>query len=480
MRTAVRDSLTLVLLLIAAAVLVYVIPPFLNRFLFLLFLYFFFQSRKNYLWIAFLLILILQPGGLYSGGARADQMRLPIYTIMPGVSMMFEQLFCIVAFIKAYRLKGRMRDPLLFMGNLKLLGFYLFYLILLSIALDGSYYALKNPTIIIVNLSFLYSAAILLKEENDYISFFKLVFPFAFVSFALQLYDIYFHHQLVSVFKPVVTSVQGDLGNFEDQRPIEMSELILFTFFGSIYFINQRKRDFSTVYLVLVNFISFASIFMSASRTWVVSFTCAYLLFVIMAPQKSIKIILKYSHILVLAVILLFSVSLLDIQYHSSMKRISTFKLFMEGDLTAGGSVIRYTVRSPLVLQAFRKSTIMFGAAFSKLYLMHNDQHVGYHNLIFNAGIIGIWLFGYLFFKLLHFPFIMENRLSPDNPYKSQIKLFPIFFVILLILNGSTQFIGYDVPFCRVLTFTIMLLFLNNQILKAVEYHKIAQPEESI
>lgn len=465
---SVKEPIALFIYLIAATILVYYVPVGLNRLLFLLFLILFYRSKKNYLWIAFLFIIIEQPGGLFSGGLRNDQLRLPIYSIMPGFSFAFEQLFVLTALVKARKMRVRFSPVPFLRQNLYRLGMYFLWLLVVTIALGVSFDSLRILYKVIVNLTLFYSLFFLIHEKREFVSFFRLIFPFALIAFFLQLQSITVGHQLITAFKPDVLNTAGVLGNFESQRPIEMSGLLLLTFFGSLYFLTDSKKQFQKNYLLLVNIVSYFAIIITATRSWVIALTGGYILTLLFIPSQSTRLLLKYSLIIILIVVLLFSFVLFKNQYDSAMERITTIGLLAKGDITAGGTLQRYDKRAPAVLNAFKKSTILFGAGFSDHYYRHGDGHVGFHNFLFNTGIVGALLLGLFLYKLVRYTFFLDSQLSSDNPYKNSIKIFPIAVIAMLLLNGGVQVIGYDVGFSRTLIFIVILFYLNNQITNAV------------
>lgn len=462
----IKELSWLCVMLMASVFLVYYVPVGLTRVLFLPFLFLFYQSKRNYLWIAFIFVLIEQPGGLFSGGLVDDTTRLPIYNIMPGFSFTFVQFFIMTALFKAWNMRTAFKPAPFLRKGLKSLALYFLMLLPITIALGLSMDVFRNLYKVIVNLTLYYSMYFLIRKEQDFVNFFRLIFPFAFAALFLQLYSLVVGHQLVTIFVPDITSIQGVLYG-EIKRPIEMSTILIMAFYSSMYFVVAKKSLINRNYALVVNIVSYFSIIITASRSWVIAFTVSYVLTIIIFHKQLSRQLIKTFVVTSLAVILLFSSAVFSNQYYSALKRISTIELLVKGDVTAGSTAKRYDIRAPRVLEGFKESSIFLGAGFSNHYLQYQDGHVGFHNLLLNAGIVGVIVFGLFFFRILRTTFVLDRRLSSDNPYKNSLKIFPIVIIGMLLLNTGIQVIGYDIYLKHTLFFCIMLFFLNNQIASA-------------
>jgi len=461
--------LNLIILFLSALVLVYLIPSSFNKILFPLYCVLFYKSKNNALWLVFFLLLIEGPGGLFSGGDRSDLLRLPLYNLAEGVSISFEQLFCITAFLKVFKKKVRFK-PLGFISkNMKYLAVYFIVLLFVSFLLGISFSNLRFVYRIIINLTLFYSIYFLFSDENDFIDFFKLIFPLAFVAFSLQLYSLVNGHQLITLFKPESLFIQGSVGLYEI-RPIEMVHIVMFAFFGSLYFLFLKKKVFNQAFLLVVNVIAFASIFITGTRTWFIAFFVTYLFLFIFMPKKLFRITLKHSIVLVGAIIMLFSSVLIKNQFSNAFKRISTVELIAKGDITMGGTADRFNVKAPIVMKAFGQSTIIFGAGFSDMYFTEGTGHVGYQNLLLNSGIIGFILVLLFLVQIIRSGIKMKYLLGNYNNYKDAMIIFVFWLIAILIINASTQMIGYDLPLVRIILLCMFVYFFNNQAKNAMKY----------
>lgn len=465
-----NDHILLVLLVIFAAFITYYLPLGLDKILYFIFPVLFYKSNKNYLWIAFLFVLIEQPGGLFFGGSKDAVNRLPLYSF-GSFSVSFEQIMVLIALIKAISLKKKFNPYIKNFLNLFLILFLL--LLILSVPIGVNFRNIKLIFRIIINLTLFYSLYFLIQNEEDWIKFFKIIFPFALYAIVLQIYSLIVGHQLINIFIPSIITTQGVLGEtriFGWTRPIEMTNLLFLTFLGSLYFLNHSKSFFNKNYLIVINIISFIAVFFTATRSWVLAFTSAYLFLILLNRLKFGKIIIKYSLTILIIIFVASSINIVKTQLSSAFDRIATIKLIAQGDITAGGTVKRYDVRAPAVIDAFKNSTIIFGAAFSDYYFLHQDGHVGYHNFLFNTGIVGfivllLFIINY-FIKFLR----VSISLSYNNPYRHSIKIFPVAFLSILILNAGTQFIGFDIILNRIIVLIVIFYFGNTILNKTMQF----------
>lgn len=465
-----NDYIVLFVSLGVAFVFVYFIPAALNRVLFFIFIYLFYKSDKDYLWLAFILIIMEQPGGLFGGGERTDVMRIPVYSLGANFSISFQQIFIFTALIKAIKKNVKFNPATFLKNNLISLSVYFIFLVFVGIGVGFSVDVGGFIFGMIVNLSLFYSVYCLFRKESDYINFFRILIPFGFIAFGLQFYRLTSGYRLIYYFKP--PSKYIDIYTTTELiRPEEMPHIVGLLFFFSLYFLLYSKKYFNRNLLIAINIISFFSIIITATRSWVIMFVIFYVLSFLFISFKFGNILFRYGLSAVFIIIMLFTAELFTGQLNKAMERIATIENIAEGDITAGGTLSRFDVRAPAVMEAYyNESTVIFGAGFSKTYLEKADGHVGFHNLLFNSGIVGIALFAVFLGSIIINSFKISGRLNNNNPYKDVLKIFPIIIISILLINGGNQFFGYDVPYYRLFVIAFVLYYLNNQISCAVQW----------
>jgi hypothetical protein len=434
----------LIILLSISAILIYFVPAAISKIAFLLLLILIWFSKNDYFWYAFILLILEQPGGLFSGGALNDPYRLPIYILYPGVSFGFEELYIFIILIKPLinkRLHTFKTFP--FKRYFQILGLFLIVLIIVSLLLGMSSVSMRDTYKTLIRLSLYFTAVFIFKKEEDIIFFFKALFPFVFLAVFLQLYDITQNQQLVALLKPGATSAQGVLTG-ELLRPVEMSIVLMISLFGSFLFLGTGSKYFSRNYLILINVTSFLSILMTATRSWFMGFAAMYLFYIILNVKLIKRNVLYASLGIVFVIAILMLLPSVNRQVKQSWTRIQTLEEFAKGDITAGGTLSRLTVRGPRVMEGFKQSTIFLGAGFSNLFYEYGDGHVGYQNILFHSGIIGFLLLFLFAFRLYSKPYRLSLKTrAPDLKYI--LRNLPLVLPVVLIINSGTQFWGFNV-----------------------------------
>lgn len=439
----------LLIAIAVAAFLVYYTHPSFNKMAFLLLLAVVWRTKNDYFWLAFMLVLLDSPGGLFTGGTVYDPYRLPIYNLAPKVSFAIEELYMITLFIKAAvnRRSNAVFQDFTYNRQLRIIMMLLVILAIISFMLGTSVTSLRNLFKNLINLSLFYSLIFVFQKHEDIVNFFKALFPFAFVAILLQIYGMISGQQLIALFRPDVTITQGILTG-DLLRPIEMAVVLLACGFGSLLFIGGRHGSFSFPYLLSINIVAFTSIIMTATRSWFLGFTSMYIFFIILNYRRIGSVMFKYSiGILVFVAIFNFVPKIGD-QVRNSFTRFNTIMDLAAGDPTAGGTLVRLTERAPRVMEGFWNSTIIFGAGYSDLYFKYTDSHVGFHNILFQAGIIGILIIlgfaGVVFIKPLRLA-----KISISHEYRDALRNLPLLIPAVMIINSATQFWGYEVGGAR-------------------------------
>jgi len=441
-----KSFIQILILLAISAILVYFIPAIFNRILFLLFLIPIWKSKRDYFWYAFLFVLLDYPGGLFSGRGLENMFRLPIYTLAPQLSFSFEEI-CIFAFLFKGIARGKWKyyRSFVFKKQYGALSLILIFLLVIALLQGAEFASMRKAYKTLILISLYISSIFLFSKEDDIIEFLKTLFPFAFVALLLQLYGLVYHQQLVALFEPGTILAQGVLDPNAFVRPIELAVVNLLCFFGSLLYLDNKKRYFSNKYLMIVNASSYISIFMTATRSWFIGMTFMYLLYFALNAKKMFVNIKNYS-IGILAVIVIFSLSpTFKKQADRSATRLQTIEMLYRGDLTAGNTLDRFTKKGPRVLEGFSKSTIIFGAGFSDLFYEYANGHVGFHNILLNSGVIGfIGLMGFAILLMTR-PYRIVNQISISSHIKPILRNLPMLMPTLLIINSSTQFWGFTV-----------------------------------
>jgi len=444
-----KDFFELLFYLSIAVLLVYFVPAPANKILFLGIFYLVWKTKKDYIWLAFFFIVEDIPGGLFSGGLANDPYRLPLYTIEPGISFSLREIYLIILFVKVI-VKPEFKQTLqknYFSKELSVLFYYLIFLLFISVLMGMTYFGFRNFYKLCVNLTLFISIPLVLRNRENFVCLLNVLFPFAIIAILLQIYSLIYNQQLIALFKPGVVVTQGVLtssGSTEKwERPIEMVHVLLVCFTGTLFFLNKEGKVFKTGYLIIINLFSFIGIFMTGTRSWFVALVMLYIYFFLTRISNMTATSIRR---LIIAIILIAGISNVPIiknQILNAWSRISTLEKVAEGDITAGGTARRFDVRAPRVMEGFRASTIIFGAGFSTLFYKYADGHVGYHNMLLNAGIMGILLFLIIIRKAFILPYNLSRTKLLSVQSRNELRASFLLLLALLIINIGTQTIGY-------------------------------------
>jgi len=403
------------------------------------------------------------PGGLFSGGEKNDPFRLPIYTLFSGISFSIQELYILTLLAKTLfvsKIRKESRD-FFFKRDLKILAYYLLLLLLISPLMGMSFDSMSQAFKIVLSLTLLYSLPRIINTEEKIIGFLKLLFPLTFFTLGLQVFELINGQQLISMVNPGAAVVQGVFSTTEPGgwiRPIEMGHAMLITFTGSFWLLVSKRRNFSRYYLMLVNIFSFLVVFMSGTRSWIIAFAAGYLIFMFLAGIKSSSIYLKFVIVILIVVFLINIIPTIHNQVLNAFSRVKTVEAVVQGDITGGGTISRYNVKAPGVMKAFWSSSVISGAAFSDLFFDYSNGHIGYHNILLNAGIIGLLMFLLIIAKILSYPFRICDKFRGYDKTPFKVSVIPL--VILLIINTGTQTIGYTPLYINRVILIFYALFL--------------------
>jgi len=207
--------------------------------------------------------------------------------------------------------------------------------------------------------------------------------------------------------------------------------------------LNFREKVLKYGYLGLITAICFLSIFLSATRGWIVSYVLMISIFMIYYSKNLRKIFGVMFIIFVFVFTVYTFIPNIQIQTAKVLGRLESLELVVRGDITAGGTLSRVTVRAPRVWQKFLDSPI-WGYGISDFYYKYSDAHVGHHNILLQTGLVGYFLFLYFWFNSNYLIFSVSRNLRPNNKYHAVLSVFFIVFLGFFVIHStSTQMFGF-------------------------------------
>lgn len=384
-----------------------------------------------------------------------------VLTLLPGLPPIeLGHIYILLSIIKATK-----EDPpkLLFFDNiLKIMAVYVGFLVIQGylLGLKGDMNVQFRMVKFIFPLALFYSIPRLFRKEEHFRDFFALCFPFAFFALFAQVFTIVTHmtpSQFLGVYREFWFTV--DVNKGKTYRGFYSTGMILLTTFGAMYFLARRERFFNFTYLFAVLGANMMSVYLSATRGWVVGLSSGLVLFLLFVLKPDLKKIGRMVGASVILVVGLMAIPIVNKQFTNAFMRLTTLEALASGDATAKGTLSRITERSPRVMNKWSE-TPLTGWGFSDTFFEYQDFHVGNQNVLLHSGILGAVLMG-IFFVTFHGSLFFRNRKLPrGHPWKDALLVFVVFFPGWFFIHSSSgqHFSYYQYPGQAIIVVTYMSL----------------------
>lgn len=398
----------------------------------------YFRSTNEAFWLA--VFLVVSDG--FIGFFGPYQTTLNLIPGLPPVEI--GQLYVLLTIIKAIK-KGASYQ-LYYKGLLMGLFAYLLFLIAqgftmgVSLQMNIIFRIVKEIT----PLFLFFSIPRLMDTEEAYAKFFGYLFPIAFSALFAQVFTI------TMTYTP--SEYLGGTGhdrlafNVKEGRTYRgffSSGSILMTFLGALYFLARREKYFPTILLYAVLAANFLAVFLSATRGWVLSLGFIGFLYLVFVMRFDIRRILILSVTGIALFIGIMSFPVVGKQIDNAMQRMFTLSALAHGDVTAGGTLVRLSERSPRVVKKWLESPLT-GWGFSDTFMKYSDLHVANQNILMHAGVVGFLLMLLFFFYFNWKLFLCSASLPRSHPMKEVPLIFIIFFMGWFVLHSSSgQYFSY-------------------------------------
>jgi len=423
------------IIIFAGSVLVnYFLTPVFRAFWFIGLLILFFFSRKgyNYFWIVFFWLLFSSPGYLfYNYGI----FHLPFFSL-PGLGreVYYEEIFALMAIVKA--IVNPVRQRVFYHLPLYLvIGYSVFLLLtglirglgLLSLLKSVRYFI---PILLLPMLPRLIPYLYLRRAII-------LLFCSAIILFTAQMFDILTGKPVAAILGETRMMFAGELVgddfkafdvNYGTVRTIYGPFILLISLMIGMVLQINREKMIRPLYIYLVASASILSIFLSATRGWILGMILLIGGFSLIQLQR----ISLYMLTVVFFIVFILFIPELNLQFGKAFERVMTLESMVEGDPTAEGTLERITERSPRVMKKFRESPVI-GFGFSDEYYEYSDGHVGNQTLLLNGGVVGFGV--YLFFIF----YCLTRYYAALRQNNNKAMFIFIFGLISLIVIHSTS-----------------------------------------
>jgi O-antigen ligase len=441
---------------------VYILPNYISYIFFSGILLAFLFSKKNFFWVAFILVIIDSPGGFFPFGDI--NYGIPMLKFPALVS--YQEIFLYLALLKSIIIKST--DKFVYKKSISLLAVYFVILILISFPLGTSAIIIAKTIKWALPWTMLYSVPRLIKGEQDWERLFRLIFTFTIAAFISQIVELILGVPPAFLLGTDFSHISGEVVNDQNNwvlynRIFDVYRLLgsyfvgFLSYIGSMYYLLSSRKSFTKTYLVSILILSVFSVFLSATRGYIMSFFVGLILFLITVTRR-FRISLGAIVIILLLVVLVMEVPIVQRQITGVILRIETTSSIFEGDFTAEGTNKRITDYTPVLLSYFSQSPI-FGWGFSDTFWDFNNGHAGMPNLLANVGILGFLIFLFFWWELFFKPIRTMRRLSSFHPYKKSLITLSIGLIVLLGIHSfSGQMFQYLIGYYN--TSFVVLIFI--------------------
>lgn len=410
----------------------YFLPEFAKLAFYIIMLAAYFRSKDEAMWLTFFFIISDGFWGFFNN----FEVVLSVLPGLPPIEM--GHIYILLTIIKASKEKSP--GPMFIDKFLIVMAIYIGFLVMqgyvmgLSPEMNVQFRMVK----FIFPLMLFYSIPRLFRTEEQYRDCFMYMFPFAFLALFAQVFTIATHM--------TPSQVMGVHGNFwflvdvskgKTYRGFYSSGMVLLTFFGALYYLAHRGKNFNFLYLFAVVGANMMSIFLSATRGWLLGMSLGLVLFFLFVLKLTPKRLATISISTLVLVAGLFSIPIVGVQFANAIKRMTTLEALAGGDMTAHGTLSRISERSPRVMGKWIE-TPLTGWGFSDTFFKYADFHVGNQTILMHSGILGALIMG-MFFVYFHSQlFFRSTRLPRGHPLKDALLVFVIFFPGWFFIHSSS------------------------------------------
>ena len=459
------EIIQLYLLFAISLVIIYKLPNIIGTVFQLLLLIAFWRSKRDYFWLAFVFIIVNSPGSIFSSSD-------PLHSFYLFNSSIFGNLYFWIPFLFLALYKAKKIEinyPYYFLNKiLFIIGFYFLFLL----AVNGIY---KWSAIVRLTLPwfFLFLLPKLLVSYEDYAKFFNLLFSFVPFVLITQLYKLTtatdFAVLLGGIGNPAVNASHDVFESGTALRPVAGIYIPFLSLLGTTFFLTIKKNKyFSNNYLLVITLLSVLSIFLTATRSWLISAVIIVIFYSFVNFNSSIRSSIRYALVAIIVIITVSTIPEFSRQSELALNRYETINYIIEGDVTAGGTLKRFDVRGPKVMAHFYERPIL-GWGFGEEGASYSDGHVGHQNLLMHGGILGYLLFVFLWLLFIQKMIKSKKLLKRENPNFNIPLILISFFIGIHIINISVQWFGFLTSFSS--GFTIAFLFSLGNMVYWESYH---------
>lgn len=439
---ALREMVYLMVLYGLTVFGVYFLPEVMKPQFFLAVLIISFLSKKNQVWLAYLLVILEPPLYLFSNQALESPDALPIYKISAGLSFAYYDLLMIVLLYKFVILvKQKYRVQLT--GSFKLM---IVYIVVVTIPISFLFNTTLNK-IVGYGRPFVYYIFILvfshlIKDKKTFAKFGYALFPLLVLSLIDQIYYIITagDHLFTLIGITYASSSNFELLTIGEEGIRSLftgTPIILFMLIFSIMIFNDKEVRFIPPSLILS--ITLLAIFLSATRSLIAMSVFVAVGYILWSGRIT-KVLPRFIGFGTIAMVILLNFGFINTENLQAIlfeRFLPAYDALAAGELQSFDTAAdRFNNDLPKLMQGVENSPLI-GVGFSLIYAEHNSDDLGFPNAILAFGYAGFTLVLFILFRTL-FRYKKVHDALPDGSDKNAMKGIVLFLAMTLIGYSTT------------------------------------------
>lgn len=430
-------------LLVVAIIATYYLPPAFGSIVHLAFFGYYLYDRDEPLWLTFYFVISDGFIGFFNNYEA-------MVTVIPGLpEVEVGQLYVLGTLGKVF-VRGGTAPPMFHMRFLAVLGIYTLFLIVqgYTIGVGGELRHHFRILKLVLPLALFFSLPRLFRSSDDFRAAFHLFLPFAVLALVAQVVTVatgLAPSQLLGLAQKLWFTDALKRGH--TYRGFYSTSMVLISLFGALYYATTEPGTRWRSMYITVIIADLLSAFLSATRGWVLAFGVTLVLHALLVARVNARQVVLVTVLGTVLMAVMLRMPAVQRQFQGASDRILTLGLVVKGDITAGGTLARLDHRAPKVMAMWRESKLT-GWGFADEYIARNDAHVGNHNMLFHAGIIGVALMAAFMIWFCAAMALRYLMLPAGSVAARGLLVFPLFLLGWFIIHSSSgqQFQFYGEP----------------------------------
>lgn len=421
-----------------------------------------FLSKKNHVWMAYLLVILEPPLYLFASQAVESPDSLPIYKLSAGLSFAYYDVLLIVMFYK-FMILIKQKYKIQLTGDFK---FMMLYILIVTVPISFLFNTSINK-IIGYGRPFVYYLFILIfshliKDKKTFAKFGYVLFPLLVLTLTDQIYYIITAGDHLYRFLGISFSYSSEfelisIGAEGIRSLITGTPIVLFMLVFAVIIFDDKEVRFIPPSLILS--IVLLSLFLSATRSLIAMSVFVALGYILWSGRIT-KVLPKFLGFGTLAFVILLNfgyISTENLQAILFERFLPAYDAFATGELTNFDTAAdRFDNDLPRLMQGVDNSPLL-GVGFSSIYADHNSDDLGFPNAILAFGYVGFILILFILFRTF-FRFKKVHDMLPNGSAKSAMKGI-VLFIVMCLIGYSTTYDFFTLLPARIYLVAILLSY---------------------